>query len=241
MKKALIITNLLLIVIIVFLFIKGKFLKKSGDFVIRNFDIKDTRLYESNTFYKAKSEQFLKFKGQANIVMLGNSLTELVHWSELLNRNDVVNRGIGGDITEGMLNRLESVVQVKPKICFFLGGMNDFINRVSYNKTVENIKTIVKTLQEHDIKVVIQSVLYAGELFKDYERVNILVPIINEELKKFAQENDAVFIELNDSLSINSILKKEYTYDGLHLNSEGYKKWGRKISDVLNQLSVSGL
>ena len=37
--------------------------------------------------------------------MLGNSNTYGVDWVELLDREGIINRGIGSDITEGFLNR----------------------------------------------------------------------------------------------------------------------------------------
>jgi hypothetical protein len=44
-----------------------------------------------NTVYEAK---------EVDVVMLGDSITHRVNWSELLNTNTIVNRGINGDISE---------------------------------------------------------------------------------------------------------------------------------------------
>ena len=57
--------------------------------------------------------------------MLGNSLTNRISWNELLVRDDIANRGIGSDITAGFINRINFVFNVKPKICFIEGGVND--------------------------------------------------------------------------------------------------------------------
>ena len=39
---------------------------------------------------------------------LGNSITSQVDWGELLGVNSIANRGVGDDVTEGYLNRLNN-------------------------------------------------------------------------------------------------------------------------------------
>ena len=48
---------------------------------------------------------------QGAIVFLGNSITEQGWWSLLLKRGDVENRGIGGDNTFGMIDRLPDILK----------------------------------------------------------------------------------------------------------------------------------
>ena len=38
-----------------------------------------------------------------SVIMLGNSITASCNWSELFGVDNVINRGIGGDTTEGIL------------------------------------------------------------------------------------------------------------------------------------------
>jgi hypothetical protein len=40
------------------------------------------------------------------IIMLGNSITEGGDWKKLLKDSTIINRGIGGDVTFGVLNRI---------------------------------------------------------------------------------------------------------------------------------------
>ena len=87
-----------------FLFFAGNFPEKILNYCEAKLDIKDKYTYDKNYLYQVRKDQHMSYKIQADIVMLGDSMTEFAEWNELLGRNDVVNRGIRGDITEGMLN-----------------------------------------------------------------------------------------------------------------------------------------
>src|SRR5689334_3155831 len=43
------------------------------------------------------------------IVFLGDSITEGGHWSEIFGNGDIQNRGIGGDTTQDVLDRIEQI------------------------------------------------------------------------------------------------------------------------------------
>ena len=47
---------------------------------------------------------------KGKIIFLGNSITEFGDWQKLLNDTTVVNRGIAGDNTFGVLARLDDVI-----------------------------------------------------------------------------------------------------------------------------------
>ena len=60
------------------------------------------------------------------IVFIGNSITEGgKNWSEKFNIPNIRNRGIGGDVTDGVLERLGEIIFFKPKAVFILIGIND--------------------------------------------------------------------------------------------------------------------
>jgi hypothetical protein len=63
-----------------------------------------------------------------NIIMLGNSLIREGHWDSLLNRKDVINRGVGGDKLYCICDRLQYLKNSSAKICFIEGGINDLLS-----------------------------------------------------------------------------------------------------------------
>jgi len=189
--------------------------------------------YDMNPVYKSETERFMRSDEKSDIVMFGNSITSQADWNELLGREDIVNRGISGDITEGMLKRIRSVLKVKPKYCFLMGGINDITRRVPYEETLSNLKTIAEILKTNGIIPVMQSVLYTESRFFSSDYNNPIVTKLNDDIMEFCSENRIDFLDLNRFLSENNSLKAEYTDDGLHLNAKGYEVWGKVLNSYL--------
>ena len=58
--------------------------------------------------WNLKVQQFRDYPdSKKDIIFLGNSITAGVDWNELLQNTNVRNRGISGDITFGLLERLD--------------------------------------------------------------------------------------------------------------------------------------
>jgi lysophospholipase L1-like esterase len=228
------ISNSVLIIIIVILFIKGDFWEPTKRSINLLFGIKENYSYDMNKLYHIKNDMYLQYNGQADIVMFGDSMMEYAEWCELLDRDDVVNRGISGDITEGMLKRLDNIIKLKPKICLFMGGINDIIKKVPYGVTLENVNLIVEELKKHGIKVIIQSVLYTGRSLDNHKSINMSVGRLNNGLMTLAERSSCLFLDINEELSKAGHLKDEYTYDGIHLNFRGYDIWGKVMKSKIN-------
>ena len=101
-----------------------------------------------------------------DVVFLGNSITQGGgDWSERLDYPNISNRGIGGDVTDGVLARLEEITFFKPKAVFLLIGINDLWNvnpeTPSEDYIGKNIVRIAKIIKEKSkqTKVFIQTVL----------------------------------------------------------------------------------
>lgn len=212
------------------------------------------RNYLNNPIYKRQLEFYEIYKPQnVKIIMLGNSLTHGVDWSQLLGRNDVIGMGIVSDIISGYYNRINYVNKLNPKVCFVLGGLNDIYQWVPVETIFEDYKKVIEALKRNGTTPVIQSTLYAGinwgeawlkennpdasaaEVNKER---NSQVDRLNTMLKNYARENGLEFIDLNSLMSRGNFLRPELTYDGAHLNASGYKIWGREIEKVLKKLGI---
>lgn len=182
---------------------------------------------QNDPYYKHKVTQFemLKDKSDAKIVMLGDSITDEGEWSELWGKV-VQNRGISGDTTSGVLDRLYTISPSIEEV-YIMIGVNDIMRGAKAQDVYLNYEKIVQFFQKKGIKVNIQSTLYIGESRK--KDFNVEVEKLNEKLKLFAKQNNIRFIDLNQILSSNKVLKADFTKDDLHLNGDAYKLWIAEI------------
>lgn len=164
-----------------------------------------------------------------DIVFLGNSITERGLWSEIFNDVHCKNRGIGGQQTHQILERLHQVTSGKPKKVFLLIGINDLNgDPARTDKAVANIRTIIERIQAESpkTKLYVQSILPVG---KNREEKNREVNKANPAIKKICEEKGVTYLEIHSAFADEEgYLKKEYTInDGLHLNGEGYMAWAK--------------
>ncbi len=204
----------------------------------------DVPSYKKNKNYDLQLEMYDVYKTkQADIVMLGNSLTHGANWNELVGRSNIVERGIVSDVTEGMLNRLDYIFKLKPKMVFILAGLNDIYQWVPVEQIYANYVRILTQLQARGIKPVIQSTLYAGKRWgaewnitpADNNGRNKEVDKLNKLLKTYAKRLNIEYIDLIPKMSRLHFMKDELTHDGLHLNAKGFKIWAHEVEKVLSK------
>jgi lysophospholipase L1-like esterase len=193
-------------------------------------------LYLKSAVYKNLIAMFALSKTEsADIVFLGNSITFGGNWGELLGRERVINRGIGGDNTVGMLHRMQYVYQLKPKLCFIMAGINDIYSDAPAETVFRNYAKIIDTLRAHSIVPVIQSTLHVNPKWKRTEEKNPVVATLNVMLREFASKNGIEFVDVNAVLSVNGVLRDEFTVDGVHLNAPAYGLWRELLLPVLKK------
>lgn len=198
-----------------------------------------------NNYVKLLHQFNLSPLKKGDIVFLGNSITaEGKNWNARLNNSKVRNRGIGGDTTDGVLARLGEIIDSEPSAVFLLIGINDLYNNSiqepSVNYIANNIIEIAKKIKtnSNDSKVFIQTLLPISiKKSKDYELYNHSIGTINEIIVENQQKKLYSIIDLY-ALFVNSEgeLREDLTYDGLHLNEEGYKVWSNFIKPIIDSL-----
>jgi lysophospholipase L1-like esterase len=174
------------------------------------------------------------------IVFLGDSLTDGCNWSEMLEDSRVVNRGISGDTTRGVLSRLDEVIESKPLKVFLMIGVNDLANGIMAEEVVYNIKQIVKTIykQSPETEIFLQSLLPVNNdfvFFENHTNKTEHIIRINTALQNFASINDITYLDLYSLfVTKENKLNQEYTNDGLHLNGDGYLRWKTVVEKHIN-------
>jgi len=175
-----------------------------------------------------------------SIVFLGDSITDFFRVNEFFPGVYVKNRGISGDTTDGVLNRLaESVYELSPSKIFLMIGTNDLGNKKSVEYISGNIRKIISEIKRNcpQTKIYLESV-YPVSLLKDKKikkfivrkRNNRDISRLNDKLKNMADEMEITYIDVYSHLVDGSgNIKTEYTVEGLHLTIQGYSV----VADVL--------
>lgn len=169
------------------------------------------------------------------ILLLGDSITEVFPPDLGPDGTVIINKGISGNNTEDVYNRLDEVVSEKPDMVFLLIGTNDFAQGKSNMEIGENIFKILQKLKMS---------LPAAELFavsilpvRDLDsRPNSRIIEVNKDLKKIAEKLDLNYFDLHfHFVDSSGKLKKEFTEDGLHLTRKAYLAWNEILKDFLSE------
>lgn len=193
-------------------------------------------------------KRLAEFKKQpivkGKVIMLGNSITEGGDWKKLLKDSTVINRGISGDVTFGVINRLDEIVKRQPSKVFLLIGINDLSRKTPDEVILENLFSIVSKIRSgsRNTEVFVQSILPTNETFKNFmpnfkgKASSILT--INTQLQRYADKMKFTYVDLYSKfLDANGLMDAKYATDGLHLNELGYQHW----VSILRSTSKTGI
>ena len=189
-------------------------------------------------------ERIEAFRGEGahrgGVVMFGNSITEFGDWKRLLGDAGAVNRGIAGDNTFGMLERLGEVIGIRPRSLVVEAGINDIGQGVPVGMIAGNIASIVQyvRVKSPGTRVYVVSVLPTNDRARqNYPEVagkNDVARELDGRLKEGAASYGYVYIDLASLVADGSgNLDERYAKpDGLHLNEEGYQVLVRLIGKL---------
>ena len=192
--------------------------------------------------YQIKVEQFKSYPNSpTDIIFLGNSITANTDWAELLGMPHIKNRGISGDITFGVLDRLDEVIEGKPAKVFILIGINDISRNIPDDLILRNYKKIVSRIKTGSpgTKIYFQTLLPTNNTFDKFKNHYNKEPHIlwlNKQLKELAEKERISLIDIYPHfLNLDKQMDERYTVDGLHLSVSGYAKW-KEILEAGNYL-----
>lgn len=218
------------------------FLFSIAIFLLFGFEVQSQEK-EKNKYYPywhQKETHFRSLPNEANeIIFLGDSITDGCNWSEMFHDLRIKNRGISADITDGVLDRLDEVVESKPLKIFLMIGVNDLARGKAVDYIVRNIERILDSIQKEtpQTEIYVQSLLPVNSVYglaKNHTNKTAEIIAINAALKKMAKDRKLTFVDLHSFLKTESnLLDPEYTNDGLHLTGKGYLVWKSAIEKYL--------
>ena len=182
--------------------------------------------------YRTRVELFRTFpQSPQDIVFIGNSITFWADWNELTGSLSVKNRGIPGDITFGLLERLGDVVKGKPAKIFILIGINDLARNIPDDVIINNHLRMVRQIQSGSpaTRIYLQTLLPTNRSFdklKSHYNKEERIRAINRALHEMAASQGCTLVDLYTHFADSEgQLKQEYTWDGVHLTPAGYARW----------------
>ena len=144
---------------------------------------------------------------------------------------NIVNRGISGDIVQGLIDRSDAITKGQPAKVFIMIGVNDISHNVPGDSIARATEILVDKIQRESprTKIYLQSMLpynmnygrYVG--LRNHEQEVVKGNALN---KAMAARKGITYIDLY-SLMVDSEgnLRPELTNDGLHLLAPAYLIW----------------
>lgn len=189
--------------------------------------------------YAQRVANFRSYPNSAkDIIFLGNSITDFTDWNELLQLPEARNRGISGDISFGVLERLDEVIEGSPAKIFILIGINDISRNIPDSIILNNYRRMIQQVRSISPKTMIyfNTLLPVNNTFPDRNHFNKdqHIAAVNQGLKDICLQEKITLVDIHTPfLDNDKRLNKSFTYDGLHLNAEGYKKWALILQPYL--------
>ena len=189
------------------------------------------------------------------LVCHGDSLTVACEldrqsiWPSLVENRlkiNVINNGISGDTTAGMLSRFyPGVVQHRPDVVLMLGGTNDLWWDLDIKMILANIFTMTCQAEHHDIvplvglplPMVVEKACKQDFAAPEggYDRCVEKLAALAKALARSAKQNDVACLDFYHPFCDKSgnATQKYFLDDGLHPNEAGHRLMAKKTVKML--------
>lgn len=195
------------------------------------------------------------------LVCIGDSLTfgygvsKKNSWVQLLKSEldiDLINKGVNGDTTAGMLSRsYEDIVGNSPDYVIIMGGSNDFMCNRSLSSVTSNLSELVKESSQHNIIPIIGiEPLLNPSIAKErwsssinYENINSIQSSCRNWIINFCNKNNINYIDFQKcfELSLKNKFPEELYVDGIHPTPLGHKLMAKCAREVLESMNICDL
>jgi lysophospholipase L1-like esterase len=153
------------------------------------------------------------------VVFVGDSHVQFNEWSEMLAYPNILNRGISGESTEQLKQRMESIASRHPEKMFIIAGTNDILGGVKAKKTLRNFNDMLSIIQKKSP----ETEVYVCAIFPTIWEPATEVSELNAAIMGLARKYHCAFLDTFTPLLLNNTINPAFTWDGIHLNAKGYE------------------
>lgn len=175
------------------------------------------------------------------VIMAGDSQIELGRWYDLLGgsfavRNCGLSRAKISDVTE----LISAVADRNPKAVVLMCGINNLGSHDSVESCAADYERLVVKVRTalNPNRIIVLSVMPVREsaVDRDSQEVNRRVCSLNQRLRTLCQRQQAEFVDVSTAVSgSGGELSPGLTFDGVHLNPQGYQKIAAVLANSLSE------
>ena len=176
--------------------------------------------------------------GKYKTIFLGNSLTEMWDVNYYFNDSTILNCGITGDFSEGLLQRTKGIFRIEPETLFIEIGINDIIEKIPLTEICENYEKLIKLFQKEmpQTKIYIQSnlpvIINRPSMLTDGENVNKRILEQNKNIQAIVAKYHCIYIDVYNELVKEKDRSSLFIWDGIHLTPKAYAIWTKVIKEL---------
>jgi lysophospholipase L1-like esterase len=179
--------------------------------------------------YRTANQKILETGVPVRVVFLGDSITD--YWGSRagtwFSNSGWINRGIGGQTTAQLLQRIQrDAIDLHPQAIVLEGASNDMRSGFSPEAIRDNLLSMGKLAQAHHIAVFVAIMTPVCDCYSSLTGLRTVsrIDYFNTLLRQMCRERHWMFIDLNTPLrDKKGLMRKELTTDGVHPNDEGYR------------------
>ncbi|MTJ08142.1 G-D-S-L family lipolytic protein [Anabaena sp. UHCC 0204] len=194
---------------------------------------------------KQEAKATVEKNPQRLTILAGDSLSLWFPPELLPEDRSWLNQGISGEVSNGLLQRLDFFDRTQPDMILIMVGINDLIRGLDDQEILGNYRRIINYLQQKhpQAEIVVQSILPHGAegiTWEGKEKLlaipNLRIRKLNEELNNIATAKGVRYLNLHPLFTDKQgNLRTDFTTDGLHLSPPGYLVWRTALQMYSNQ------
>jgi lysophospholipase L1-like esterase len=168
---------------------------------------------------------------QETFLFLGDSLIADFNWQERMHHFNILNYGVPGETTQGLLNRIPSITEKidKPELILLMIGTNNLIiEDYSFLDTLQKIIVQLTTIYP-TTEVITNSLLPCQLPWINMETLERL----NKQIEPMTQQTGSCYLDMFSKFKPTS---DYFQGDGVHLTPKAYDLWSKCILEFVSFL-----